>query len=493
MKYTDLHIATPLKTLILPIFFLFLAHACIAQSIPASSKYLAQQVPGITPKIFRLPVSTGLAAAERITISSDNKEIYYGELDNWPSTVQRIKYYRFSDNIWQGPFVAFEGYIAPSLSSNDSIMYMQKMLNNNTLTCTFFSRRSGTGWSAPQRLLSTNRNTHYFQETNQKNYFAASTVSSPSGANSDLCKLNIRNGDTTLQSLGIPINSSATENDFFIARDESYIIFCRFPAGSASDLYISYKKENGYWTNPKTLGQQVNTANPNWEACPFVTNDNKYLFFMRGGNALSSYFIYWVAIDNLIDSLRQTNFTPYVRFSLQNQTFSTGRDNSFAISDSSFIDDDGNNTLTLTASLNNGNPLPSWLSFDASSGTFSGTPDETGSFIVKVTATDPAMASVSSSLTLRVIDASGLDEQTMEQNIRVYPNPAKDKIAISFGAVLNGKAVVKVTNLVGKEIFSGTVNTNSITDIDLKGYPKGIYMISLVIDGAVINKKIFLE
>jgi len=377
MRNTDLHIAVPLKTTFLPFVLLFLANACFAQTIPTASKYLGQQVPGISPRIFQLQVTPGLAAAERIAITSDNKEIYYGELDNWPSTVQRIKYYKYLGTSWQGPFVAFEGYVAPSLSAND--------------------------------------------------------------------------------------------------------------------LYISFKKEDGGLTNPKTLGQQVNTPNPNWEACPYVTKDNKYLFFMRGGNALSSYFIYWVAIDNLIDSLRHTNFTPYVKYSLQNQTFSTGRSNSFAISDSSFIDDDGNHTLTLTASLGNGNPLPEWLNFDPNSGAFTGTPTEPGSFIVKVTATDPAVVTARASFTLLVNDASGMDAQALQQKVQIFPNPAKDKITVSFGGTLFDRAVIQVTNLVGKRVFYGNFNANSVAEINLLGNPKGIYLLELVIDGVVMKKKIFLD
>ncbi len=479
------------KTLILSTLFSVLAVSVPAQTVPTASMYLGQQVPGTTPKILQLQVTPGLAAAERIAITSDNREIYYGELDNWPSTVQRIKYYKYSGTGWQGPFVAFEGYIAPSLSANDSIMYMQKNLNNNTLSCTFYSRKTAAGWSVPQRLLSMNRNTHYFQESGLKNFYTASSPTS-TGAATDLCKLNIRNGDTTIQNLGKPVNTTATENDLYVARDESYIIFCRFIEGSASDLYITYKTANGRWTNPKTLGTQVNTPNPNWEACPYVTNDNKFLFFMRGGNALSSYAIYWVAVDHLLDSLRQTNFSPYLRYSIQNLTFGTGRANRFAIPDSTFIDDNGNNTLTYTASLSNGTPLPPWLTFNPDSACFEGTPRETGSFMIKVMVTDPEGATAMTPFTLRVIDASGVDDQATDQNIRIYPNPAKDKITVAFGEIPIGPVTVHITNLAGKEIYSGTTQSGILPDIDLRGNPAGIYFVSLRIDGTIVNKMIFL-
>jgi len=296
-----------MKSLFLAAHLVLLVSIGFSQPIPTDSLYLGQSLPGSTPQIFKLQVTKGLVAAERIAIASDGKEIYYGELNTWPATIQRIKCYRYFDSKWQGPYTAFEGYIAPSLSENDSIIYMQKSLNGNSVTRTFYSVRNGSGWTEPQQLLSTNLSTHYFQKTLQNSCYAASVLPNSPGGSSDLCQLVIHNSDTTIQSLGMPINTDATENDFYIARDESYIIFCRFNTGSASDLYISYKGGNGSWSTPVNLGTSVNTPNPNWECCPFVTKDGKYLFFMRGGNEMSSYYIYWVSIDKLVGSLRSAN------------------------------------------------------------------------------------------------------------------------------------------------------------------------------------------
>ena len=306
LRYITKNFSRTMKKLFYAIALLLIVNNGFSQTIPVDSLYLGQKLPGDSPKIFKLEVTKGLVAAERITISSDNKEIYYGELNSWPATIQRIKCYKYIDNKWQGPFVVFEGYVAPSISQDDNTMYMQKNINNNSNACTFYSVRKGNGWTEPKRLLSTKLSTHYFQQADLNNYYTASVLPGTASDNSDLCKVVITNTDTTLQSLGMPINTSAIENDFYIARNESYIIFCRFNNGTASDLYISYKKSNGEWTNPLGLGAEINTPNPNWECCPFVTKDGKYLFFMRGGNEMSSYFIYWVSIDKLIGSLRNT-------------------------------------------------------------------------------------------------------------------------------------------------------------------------------------------
>lgn len=56
-----------------------------------------------------------------------------------------------------------------------------------------------------------------------------------------------------------------------------------------------------------------------------------------------------------------------------------------------FADPDKGDTLVYSATLDNGKALPSWLKFDAATGTFSGTaPKEVTSFDVRLTATDKA-------------------------------------------------------------------------------------------------------
>jgi len=301
-----------MKTFIFLILCMLFLSTCFAQTIPPDSLYLVQTPPGNTPIVFQLPINSGTRPIERITISSDDKEIYYSEIDGYPPNILRIKCYKYLNNKWEGPFEVFEGYMAPALSINDSIMYMQKNLDGTAATaCTFYSTRNSTGWSIPIRRLSTNLATHYFRETNLNNYYLSTTF--PGNSLRDISILSINGTDTIVKNLGAPISTNANEGDFFVAGDESYIIHARSTPPMAGDLYISYRKEDGSWTNSKSLGSAINLPNPSWEFGPFVTQDNKYLFFTRGGSAMPSYSTYWVKIDNIIDSLRRTNFIPYLK------------------------------------------------------------------------------------------------------------------------------------------------------------------------------------
>lgn len=79
---------------------------------------------------------------------------------------------------------------------------------------------------------------------------------------------------------------------------------------------------------------------------------------------------------------------------------------SYSVPATAFSDPDGDR-LSYSASLEGGAALPAWLSFDAASRTFSGTPDANaaGGYSLAVTATDPSGASVSDLFTLSVADA----------------------------------------------------------------------------------------
>jgi hypothetical protein len=80
--------------------------------------------------------------------------------------------------------------------------------------------------------------------------------------------------------LGEKINGGRSFHPF-IAPDESYLIFDSKRDGGQgdSDLYISYRMQDGSWGEPINLGIGINTER--WEAAGPVTPDGKYFFFNR--------------------------------------------------------------------------------------------------------------------------------------------------------------------------------------------------------------------
>ena len=82
------------------------------------------------------------------------------------------------------------------------------------------------------------------------------------------------------------------------------------------------------------------------------------------------------------------NRTPVLASALPDQVANQGTAFSYTIAASAFTDPDAGDVLTYSATLIDGSALPTWLSFNASTRTFSGTPTSTGSYSLKVQAKD---------------------------------------------------------------------------------------------------------
>ncbi len=366
-----------MKTIYNTFFFLLLVNVGFAQTIPNDSLYLGQIPPGNIPEVFKLQVSPEHFAAERITISNDGKEIFYSEIKSYyPINSARIKNYRFTGGKWTGPFVLFEDFCSPSLSVTGDTMYFE----NDTAEA-YFSVKMNLKWSAPKRILPKLDRAHYMQVTNKGNQYISSKPVETIGI-SDWCKLKFTSVDTTVVGLGVPLNTAWDNLDFFVSRDESYMIVTT-PFG----LSISYPKNDGNWTNPRNLGAKINFGLGMWG--PYVTPDNKYLFYTTGTKPdYSDVAVYWVRVDNIIDSLKHTNLSPYIKSLIQNQTAVSGKLFTFTVPDNIFFDDDSKVALTYSAQMADGNPIPSWILFDPATKTFSGTPAEPGELTIFIVVTD---------------------------------------------------------------------------------------------------------
>ncbi|MCF2147238.1 putative Ig domain-containing protein [Desmonostoc muscorum LEGE 12446] len=125
------------------------------------------------------------------------------------------------------------------------------------------------------------------------------------------------------------------------------------------------------------------------------------------GNGLTASDVFELAIAN-------TNDAPTVANTIADQTATEDTTFNFTLPANTFSDVDAGNNLTYSATLENGNPLPSWLTFNGT--TFSGTPtnDNVGSFNIKAIASD-GTATVSDIFTLTVVNTN--DAPTVANSI----------------------------------------------------------------------------
>ncbi len=143
-------------------------------------------------------------------------------------------------------------------------------------------------------------------------------------------------------------------------------------------------------------------------------------------------------------TVQNVNEAPTVTAPLADQTVQEDAAFSFTVPGATFVDMDAvhGDMLTYGATLANGSALPSWLSFDSATRTFSGIPlnDDVGTLNLRVTATDSGNLSVSTGFALTV------------QNVNDAPtvaNPIADQSANTGAA------------------FNFTIAANTFADVDV--------------------------
>jgi hypothetical protein len=96
------------------------------------------------------------------------------------------------------------------------------------------------------------------------------------------------------ENLGPVINTEESDQDPFIAPDESYLIVCldKEEGYGGYDLYVSFRLDDGAWSPPRNMGKDINS--PGAEFRPYVTPDGRYLFFTSSRSDSGNGDIYWV-------------------------------------------------------------------------------------------------------------------------------------------------------------------------------------------------------
>jgi len=181
---------------------------------------------------------------------------------------------------------------------------------------------------------------------------------------------------------------------------------------------------NDQSSNTKTVtaisGGTVGTARAGTYGSLTLNADGTYTYTVNNSNAavqalrtnadtLTDTFTYTMA-DNtaatststLTITIHGANDAPRVATALTTQQVTVSTPLLLVMPVGTFADVDAGDTLTYTATLAGGAPLPAWLTFNGVTRTFSGTPTTVENLSIVVTATDLSAASASNTFTLQV-------------------------------------------------------------------------------------------
>lgn len=241
----------------------------------------------------------------------------------------------------------------------------------------------------------------------------------------------------------------------------------------------SYNAATGVWTatgHPAEVGELINGVT----FTPAGNHDQDVTLSVKIESGSTS-TIQFVTLD-----ATGTQDAPVLSNAVADQTAAEDASFSFQVPVNAFTDPDSGDTLSYTATKSDGTALPGWLTFNAATRTFSGTPtnNEVGTLSLKVTAVDGHGGTVSDIFNVTVTNtndaptvANALSNQSAtEDALFTYTVPINTFADVDVGdtftysaTLSDGSALPAWLNFnAATRTFSGTPDNASVGTISVK-------------------------
>jgi len=274
--------------------------------------YLGQTPPGNKSQIFAPGFVSTKSGELNSVFTADGKEFYFSRR-GIPGKPAAIMFTKMVNDKWTEPSpVNFSGkYNDVDLfltSDGKSMIYCSDRIvnegNKARMNNDFWiSERIGDQWGEPTRFAeeAVSEFEDYFPIVTQSGNLYFNSQRGGPGTNDIYYSKFINGKYSAAEKLPAPINSPFREFDAFVSQDEKMIIFSSEKPGGLgrSDIYVSFKNNDEKWSEPKNLGDIVNSEFSEYGAT--ITPDGKYLFFTSNRNGTED--IYWTSAK-IIEDLR---------------------------------------------------------------------------------------------------------------------------------------------------------------------------------------------
>jgi hypothetical protein len=269
----------------------------LAATIPSSG-----QAPARAAIFQEGTISTNLSERD-MAISPDGSEMYYTMQSGMGVFSTILVRKKMADGSWSAaevaPFSGMFGDLEPAFSYDGSQLFF---CSNRPLTAAaaagkkdydiWVLDRKGAGWSAPRNLgqnVNTAADEFYPSAGKSGNlYFTAEYKDKGVGKEDIYVSRWVNGAYSAAVPLDTMVNSKMYEFNAFVSSDEMFIIFTSYGRkddAGGGDLYISEKNSSGAWTKARNL---VQLNSPRLDYCPFVSPDQKTLYFTSNRHSLQS-------------------------------------------------------------------------------------------------------------------------------------------------------------------------------------------------------------
>jgi hypothetical protein len=258
--------------------------------------YLGQTPPGTTPEVFAPGVVSTEAHEFSCSFTPDGNEFYFTRRDPTTKT-PLIMVTKLVDGAWTKPevvpFIEDTQAFEPRVTVDGKRLYFTygKVIpdQQGPPMNVFYVEREGAGWGVPRNAGAPfNPMKAMYVSTTRDGTVYTTDISDGPGNESIAIARSVEGTYKKLEKLGPPIGIGARDMYPFIAPDESYLLFTstRPAEGIASGLFVSFRKEDGTWSDPQGIALPLEVG------LPLVTPDGKFLFFTAGERGKSD--IFWV-------------------------------------------------------------------------------------------------------------------------------------------------------------------------------------------------------
>jgi len=267
--------------LILILMLALLFNACSTKKLRVTTSdattienpYLGQKLPGLIPEMF----APGMVSTENWEMSGvftpDQKEFYFlreiGEKEEDKKQVFLMIQQNANGN-WKESKIS--GRVGePFISPDGKIMHLGRR----------YKERTDSGWSKIKSLRAPFDTIRIMRMTSSSKGTYAFDEATPNGKSVLRYSRIIDGKREAPKPFPKEINTGRFNAHPFIAADESYVLWDgqRDNGPRNAEIYVSFKKLNGSWSEAIKLGKEINTKASEFGAR--VTPDGKYLFFNR--------------------------------------------------------------------------------------------------------------------------------------------------------------------------------------------------------------------
>lgn len=284
-----------------------------------SGPYLGQTPPGNTPVLFAPGIlSTGIHDDGAPRFSPDGRTVYFRK---YAVPHDIVGYMKEIDGVWTNPdlFKPFGNYVfsvpmfIPEAQSALFISRMPKSGAGETADYAIWQAEIQNDRWMNLRYIDTPVNTPgqdyaYSVSANGTMYLQAAYDDSLGMF--DLYYSELIDGSyQKAVNIGAPLNTEFSESAPFISPDESFLVYSAYgydDSVGGIDLYVSFRNDNGTWSEGINLGEGVNSKYD--DKFPALSPDGAYLFFVTDRHPDRSYVFSDMTYEELMDlNLRSEN------------------------------------------------------------------------------------------------------------------------------------------------------------------------------------------